>query len=531
MFKKHPISRSLVLLFYILLLSFLFIPKQADAHAVLLKATPSENSSLDSPPKQITLTFNERLENGIHEISVIDRNGVDATSYKAKLSKNHRQLSIKLPTLKDGVYAVSYKVTSQDGHPVRSTYVFSIGKLPSNADKSQLLLQTKNSNPFGLVWFFRSIYYASLLLITGWVIWGLFIKQSSGEEKRGLKKWLTRLNLFYLYMLIIIGLGPNHDALLSGHFLNTKNLIPFFTETIFGVTWGISLILAILGIFLLQKSKVFDFLWVLIIICLEGISGHAINAAPSALGIGFDILHLASAAVWSGGLFYIMVFWKNQRERVVQFLPQFSQAAFASIILLLLTGSVLTLMLIPDIAYLTKDLWGILILAKFGLIIFVILIGAILRKKVKHLTDHSFRKWFLVDFSLMVLVTAIVGGLTYTSPLPENKPLHWKDSQHQMSISAEVSPNQPGIINHMEVHINTPDGKVPNDVQLALKLKGKSNAAPIHVPLDKGKKIGQSFVYSTDGSYLSVPGVWNMQLTIYDSHDDYTVFTKEFSLY
>ncbi|WP_433746511.1 copper resistance CopC/CopD family protein [Falsibacillus pallidus] len=519
----------------LLFLSFLAIfsllpPKLADAHAVLLSASPMENSTLKKAPEQIILTFNERLEGGLYEIKVKDSNGRSSTSSETSLSKNHQQLSIKLPPLKNGVYSVTYRATSQDGHPVGSTYVFSIGKPLSDSEKSQILSSTGSSSPFGLVWFFRSIYYLSLLILTGWLAWRI-ISPDSFITAPNEKNWLMRMKWFYIYMLIIIGIGPNADVLLSGHSLNVNNLIPFFTGTSFGIAWGLSLIISIAGLWIGGKSKWFDGFWILSLLALEGVNGHANSTVPKILGISFDILHLGSAAIWTGGLFYILIFWKRHREQTKKFIPLFSQGALASMILLFLTGGILTLMLAGDISYLTKDLWGILLLSKIGLACIVLIIGAALRKKLAKLQEDGFRKWFRADLTLMILITAIVGGLTYTSPLPENKPIEWASTQNDFKVSTAVSPVQPGTNSHFQTTVETPDGQKPNDVQLVLKQIGKEEAEPIEVPLKSYKNTGSSYFYRADGIYFPAPGDWQMEIIVYDSKDNYSVFKKEFTLY
>ncbi|RDI39905.1 copper resistance CopC/CopD family protein [Falsibacillus pallidus] len=523
-------GRLWLLLLSLLVIFNLLTPKSADAHAVLLSASPSENSTLKTAPDQIILTFNERLESSLYEIKVKDSNGKEADSSKALLSKNHHQMSLKLPPLKNGVYSVTYRATSQDGHPVGSTYVFSIGKPLSDSDKSQILGSTGSSSPFGLVWFFRSIYYVSLLLLTGWLAWRI-ISPDSFITMPNEKKWLMRMKWFYLYMMIIIGIGPNADVLLSGHSLNVNNLIPFFTGTAFGITWGLSLIISIAGLWIGGKSKWFDGFWILSLLALEGVNGHANTTVPKIFGITFDIVHLGSAAIWTGGLFYILIFWKSHREQAKKFIPRFSQGALASMILLFLTGGILTLMLAGDTSYLTKDLWGILLLSKIGLACVVLIIGAVLRKKVATIQENGFRKWFWADLTLMILITAIVGGLTYTSPLPENKPIEWASTQNGFKVSTNAAPAQPGISSHIQVKIDTPDGRNPNDVQLVLKPLGKEETEPIQVPLKSDKNTGNSFLYSADGIYFPAPGDWQMEIIVYDSKDNYSVFKKEFTLY
>src|SRR5699024_2108349 len=94
--KKKQLQRWLTIIY--LLLICVFIPLTATAHATLLKATPTHRSHLDHAPKKITLTFNERLGGNLYYLKVYNNDGKKITHHKATLSKQHHQLSLKLPS-------------------------------------------------------------------------------------------------------------------------------------------------------------------------------------------------------------------------------------------------------------------------------------------------------------------------------------------------------------------------------------------------------------------------------------------------
>jgi copper transport protein len=107
----------------VIILSFLFIlllPAKSFAHSTLLTVSPIPNSTLTTSPPQITLTFNERLEKELYFIKVIDSHGKSVTKNDTQMSLTQRQLELDLPPLSYGVYKVSYKTISADGHPIES---------------------------------------------------------------------------------------------------------------------------------------------------------------------------------------------------------------------------------------------------------------------------------------------------------------------------------------------------------------------------------------------------------------------------
>ena len=100
---------------------------------------------------------------------------------------------------------------------------------------------------------------------------------------------------------------------------------------------------------------------------------------PRIVTVLIDIIHLLAAAIWAGGLLYILVYWKKQRGHVQQFLLIFSKVALVSILVLIVTGVASTLIFLPQVHYLLYTQWGILLLIKVALVLLVIVIAGILR--------------------------------------------------------------------------------------------------------------------------------------------------------
>lgn len=102
----------------------------ASAHTALVASTPSNNAVLTIAPKQIKITFNEKLVNlagkPVNRIALKDSKAQTISLPKATLRGN--SISVSLPTLTKGRYVASYRVVSGDGHPVTGTIKFRITK-------------------------------------------------------------------------------------------------------------------------------------------------------------------------------------------------------------------------------------------------------------------------------------------------------------------------------------------------------------------------------------------------------------------
>ncbi len=108
-------------------LGLALLPTAALAHAVLVKSIPAQRSSLTESPPRVELWFNERLEPAYSRASVTDEAGTQIDLRDALVSKEDaRRLSLSLPPLRPGRYAVKFRVLSVDGHVVESSLTFTV---------------------------------------------------------------------------------------------------------------------------------------------------------------------------------------------------------------------------------------------------------------------------------------------------------------------------------------------------------------------------------------------------------------------
>jgi len=122
-----------------LLLSFAALGT-ASAHAHLVSSTPADGAVLDAAPAQIVLVFSEELSPEGNLITVTDGSGatVDAGDTVLDMSDPERKtLTVSLRSgLGDGVYTVSWKNTSTDGHSEEGTLSFTVGAPAADASTS-----------------------------------------------------------------------------------------------------------------------------------------------------------------------------------------------------------------------------------------------------------------------------------------------------------------------------------------------------------------------------------------------------------
>ncbi len=535
----------------IILLCALLFPTQAFAHASLVEVSPAPDSRLESPPDQIALTFNERLEKSLYSIKVLDSNGRSVTSKKAVMSEDQRMIRLDLPSgLPDDYYTVSYKIISADGHPVEMSYIFTLGDAlpPPPAAQSEGMpamdaMQMSHSGGHGgaidsgeiILFLSRMAYFLTMLCLVGWLFWSILEPKKSGDLQILGKHWsivLQRSFLLALLCMIALQLPDMIDEWTGSSFGELLG-------TSIGLSWLVSLILSVIGFYALGRSKIVDALWIALLLAAKSISGHAMAYEPPVRTIALDWIHLLAAAIWAGGLLYTLIHWRGHRAYTTQFLPRFSRGAWMSLLSLIATGVASTLIFLPKLSYVVYTRWGVLLLAKVGLVLLVLVAGMLMRRKIKKQIVAK-AGWLLkLDFALMLMIMLIVGIFTYSSPVPANTPLYWHVMGTSVHMSAIITPNAPGT-NSFEVDVWLPEEqKLPKHVQMLLKYKDDDEVAPIEVPLEQSfdHELPYSspgltrFVYVGEGPYLPFPGHWELEVRVMDSLDNEKIYNKTMMLY
>jgi methionine-rich copper-binding protein CopC len=104
----------------------------ASAHAQLVSANPKAKSTVYVLPTQVKLMFSDDLIDlpGGNLIQVTDPKGKRMDAGSISLLGNQLSVELKKSSLL-GRYKVTYRVLSEDGHPISSSYYFTLAKKPA----------------------------------------------------------------------------------------------------------------------------------------------------------------------------------------------------------------------------------------------------------------------------------------------------------------------------------------------------------------------------------------------------------------
>ena len=108
-------------------------PTYAFAHGEMVRADPAANSRVISAPAEVSIEFDGKLQvlgnATINSITVKDDKGQVISEPTSIV--NGMKITSKLTSLEvTGLISVSYRIVSEDGHPVEGEYSFTVGETP-----------------------------------------------------------------------------------------------------------------------------------------------------------------------------------------------------------------------------------------------------------------------------------------------------------------------------------------------------------------------------------------------------------------
>jgi methionine-rich copper-binding protein CopC len=149
-------------------------PLTSHAHTGLVSSSPAENSTIQSFPSEIILTFNEDLmtigEKQVSKFSIHKPDHELVQIGKFKIDKGTISAAVKESDLPTGTYKIYYRVISADGHPVSGVLKFNY-KVASS-EKEIVVLKSFDFSHFWHLHSWHTIEaIAVIALVTGWWIY------------------------------------------------------------------------------------------------------------------------------------------------------------------------------------------------------------------------------------------------------------------------------------------------------------------------------------------------------------------------
>ena len=125
--KGSPVLRRVLSTFTALfmMLGVVTMASPALAHDALIASNPADGAALSEAPAQLVLTYNAEIASIGAEVAITAPDGASALG--GDLTIAGTEVTVPLaPDLANGAYAIAWRVTSSDGHPISGELAFTL---------------------------------------------------------------------------------------------------------------------------------------------------------------------------------------------------------------------------------------------------------------------------------------------------------------------------------------------------------------------------------------------------------------------
>ena len=505
---------------------------QAWAHASLVSSTPAGGQALADPPKEIVLSFTEAV--GPVFFRVLDKSGKEVGSPAQPQPDGN---SLRLPlndALPNGTYIVTYRVVSEDTHPIGGTFAFAIGEAlavgaaatPAVAATPTVWTWASGANRWAL--------YTAMLLATGAALFYLWMTVPAAADEANLRVGRRAAVVAAVTYVLAVGLGGadlvngGADALFTSAAWRQGAQTTLLPSALIGL-----FAMAILYFALRQRSRVSLAVAAFFAVVSFLVTGHAALASPIWVMAPMVAIHLVCAAFWLAALIPLFVTAREEPVTDAGFvMTQFSGRAVYTVTALIASGAVITWIQVETLAAFTNTVYGPRLLIKLGL--FAVLLGLaaynkfVLTPNLERAEDGAapaLRRSIVVELVIYTLILGAAASLTLTPP-PRAITAEATQGGYRTSVTSdgyeaeiEVSPATPGQ-NMLMVSVRK-DGQPVElkgmDITLALPSAGVSDVEK------RGEAAGPMWHFNLEETALS--GEWEVQARAFITDFDAIDFT------
>ena len=403
--------------FILSLAMWLCMVTMAHAHASLHVAEPRDGSVVALPPASIKLYFSEPVSPTRLTITMPD----GRTVALGRFAVNGHVVEIDPPEgLAKGTYLVSWRVVSDDGHPVGGTLVFSVGQ--PQAAETAAAETVDRSVRIGL-WLGRIGLYTGLLLGTG----GVFaIHVFCRGAKTSSRMLGTLLGIGLLGTIASTGFQGLDTIGGTPEDFFRREVWQAGLTTSFGPMAGAAVAALILaGSALAGKGTMAAWLSVaavMIAAIAPSLSGHASTAEPEWLMRGVVFVHVAGATLWAGALIPLAKELRSGRAGAGQSLRRFSRVIPFAVFALFISGGALAFVQVRTIEGLSTN-YGTVLMIKLGLLLAILALAAFNRWRLTSGAANGeagairlLVRLIVVETLIIVAVLAVVAAWRFTPP-------------------------------------------------------------------------------------------------------------------
>lgn len=388
------------------------------AHASLTTSEPVDGVTLAQPPARFALSFSEPTSPLLLRLITPD----GASLPLERFTLRDRTLDIEAPSnLGNGTHVLSWRVVSEDGHPVGGSVVFSIGA-PGNAPP--VLAAGAEPSVRLAIWAVRVLLYAGLFIGIGGAFCLAWLSAPARDGER-----LITVALLVGAGAAVLSIGlQGVDALEAPLAGLTRALV---WQAGFATSLGTTVLVALLAVMLAVVSLVVPLRigrgLVILSLAALGValaaSGHASAAPPQGLTRPAVFLHGIGIALWAGALAPLALLFARGSVQAGAILRRFSVFIPFAVLPLAASGVMLAAIQLGSFAALWDTAYGLVLLAKLLMVVLLFALAAYNRLRLTgpaEQNDTRARRQLIgsirVEIALVLAIFAIAALWRFTPP-------------------------------------------------------------------------------------------------------------------
>ena len=497
-------------------LALLFLATSALAHASLTATQPPDGAVVPAAPTKLALSFSEPVSPLALKLLQPDGSSIELERFVLR----DRTVEIETPPgLSTGTHVLSWRVVSEDGHPVGGSIIFSIGAPSSSVPVAE-----------PIDWQVRAATWSSRIAIYA----GLFFGIGGVFAVNGLLQNALVARRFNAAMLVIGSLGTGASAGLQGLDALGKPISAFFEPSVwstglatsFGRTvlaLTVALALGALALYLRLKSARVVSLVALITGSLAlSLSGHASAAEPQWLMRPSVFLHALTIALWVGALVPLAKVLNGDRPTGVQVLHRFSVMAPSVVAVLVATGIALAVVQLEKPSALLDTGYGNVFVVKLALVLLLFALAAINRWMLTARTEagdmraaKTLVRFIAVEALIVLTIFGVAAVWRFTPPpralaIASAQPASVHLHGNKLMAEVTIAPGKAGVV-EAAAFIMDADFSPLNAKEVTFVLSNPALGV---------EQIKRKASKRTDGAWLvsdlvlPLPGIWQVRLDV-----------------
>ncbi|MGP3921054.1 copper resistance CopC/CopD family protein [Nonomuraea sp. 10N515B] len=349
-------------------------PMAAQAHAVLLFTTPAADGAVPSSPASLSLVFSEPVSPAAEPLVLVGERGDQARVAQPRMSGGGRAMTARVLTnLAPQLYTVTWTVTSSDGDAMTGRFTFAVG---AHAPPASLAAGSPSVGWTTIArWLLFTCYAIALGALAGRRLARRQAPELTLPRPFAFQACLAGLAAALGLALSVAG-GGNPFSGLSDPLRLADSQPGLIAAAEAGA-------FALAAICLLVRRHGLATAALLVFALAEGVRAHP-NQQVAGIGAALTVVHLVAAALWVGGLLYVIrvgVAWRADPPAVRRVLGAYARSALWLFLAVASTGLISALVLVPMQDVLTTD-YGLWLLAKLALVAMAVACALLARRRI-----------------------------------------------------------------------------------------------------------------------------------------------------